>query len=323
MRMTEAPLPQETVDQAIDWMVRLRFSVPDARTRQGFQRWLDSHPNHALAWQRLDLMSNEFARLPPTLSRNTLTASNARQLSRRDGLKLLTLLSVGVGALWLSKGQLPLPTLLADQRSAVGERRTLTGPQGSRIMLNTDSAVGFDDSAAGGQLTLLQGEMLLEIDAVSAIAGPLQLNTRDGYLHISDARVLLREREHFMALSVQRGSVQVFLGARSNAPAYQVNAGQSLTFNSAELLAAPGNGIDPWGWSEGILSAHKARLGDVIAELSRYRRGVLQCADDVADLSVSGSFQLGDTDQVLTLLAAALPVRVDYRTRFWARVSHA
>lgn len=32
------------------------------------------------------------------------------------------------------------------------------------------------------------------------------------------------------------------------------------------------------------------RLGDFIAELSRYRPGVLRCAEEVADRRVSGTF---------------------------------
>ena len=42
---------QAQVDQAIDWLVKLRFDSPCPRTEQQFQHWLASHPHNPLAWQ--------------------------------------------------------------------------------------------------------------------------------------------------------------------------------------------------------------------------------------------------------------------------------
>ncbi|HCN46581.1 MAG TPA: iron dicitrate transport regulator FecR, partial [Pseudomonas sp.] len=49
------PRPNQTqVDQAIEWLVRLRFSQPTEQTEQQFQRWLQQHPHNPLAWQRVE-----------------------------------------------------------------------------------------------------------------------------------------------------------------------------------------------------------------------------------------------------------------------------
>ena len=70
----------------------------------------------------------------------------------------------------------------------------------------------------------------------------------------------------------------------------------------------------------GLLPADRMRLNTLLAELSRYRPGVLRCSDAVAGLRVTGSFQLDDTDAALALLAQALPVRIERRTRYWVTV---
>ncbi|MFP3408895.1 FecR/PupR family sigma factor regulator, partial [Pseudomonas sp. SIMBA_065] len=36
---------QAQVDQAIDWLVKLRFDRPSAHTEQQFRQWLASHPH--------------------------------------------------------------------------------------------------------------------------------------------------------------------------------------------------------------------------------------------------------------------------------------
>jgi transmembrane sensor len=64
-------------------------------------------------------------------------------------------------------------------------------------------------------------------------------------------------------------------------------------------------------------------LGEWVAELGRYRRGVLRCDPAVAGLRVSGAFPLDDTDRALQLLADTFPVRHVWRTRYWVSVEAA
>lgn len=70
----------------------------------------------------------------------------------------------------------------------------------------------------------------------------------------------------------------------------------------------------------GILPAERMRLDHLLAELSRYRPGLLRCSEAVASLRITGSFQLDDTDAALALVANTLPVRIERRTRYWVTV---
>ena len=69
-----------------------------------------------------------------------------------------------------------------------------------------------------------------------------------------------------------------------------------------------------------MMVARNMRLADLLAELGRYRPGVLRCHDDVAGLSVSGAFPLQDTDASLRLLQDTLPIRVSSLTRYWVAI---
>ena len=57
--------------------------------------------------------------------------------------------------------------------------------------------------------------------------------------------------------------------------------------------------------------------------LARYRHGWLQCDPVVAQLRVSGVFQLDRIDHALDGLSQSLAVRVERRTRFWTRIVQA
>jgi len=62
------------------------------------------------------------------------------------------------------------------------------------------------------------------------------------------------------------------------------------------------------------------RLADFLAELGRYRRGQLNCDPKVADLLISGTYPVDDSERVLDLLAVSLPVRIKRFTRYWVTV---
>ncbi|WP_194789860.1 FecR domain-containing protein [Pseudomonas sp. UFMG81] len=309
---------QAQVDQAIEWLVKLRYDSPGPRTEQQFQRWLASHPQHAEAWQRVSSLGDELASLPAELSRRTLAGSERQRMSRRDHLKLLSVLAITGTAGWIAREPLGLPALMADNRTATGERRELLGNDGSQIRLNTASAIDLRYSADLRRLTLLRGEVSLDANANDN--RPFSIDTRVGPLSTQGAQLLLRENAQGLLLAVRRGEVTLF---PASAAAHRIKPGDVLQVSSSGDYQPARLHGDPWGWTDGVLSVQQMPLGEFVDELSRYRPGLLRCAPDVAGLKVSGTYQLADTDQILLLLARSLPVRIDYRTRYWVSIGAA
>ncbi|MDN8872781.1 FecR/PupR family sigma factor regulator, partial [Staphylococcus aureus] len=65
-------LPSATVDQAIEWSIRLTYNRPDPATRAAFQAWLADDETHRLAWARMQSLSGHFAGVPSGLARQAL-----------------------------------------------------------------------------------------------------------------------------------------------------------------------------------------------------------------------------------------------------------
>ncbi|HEN8799989.1 TPA: FecR domain-containing protein [Pseudomonas putida] len=316
MPMPDGAPAQAQVDQAIDWLVKLRFDRPSPRTEQQFQQWLASHPHNPLAWQRVSQLGEELAGLPKDLSRRTLDGSQRQRISRRDQLKLLMLLAVGGSLGWAAREPLGLPELLADSSTETGERRQLQGSDGSLIQLNTASAIDLRYSAEERQLQLVRGEVSL--DSNRDDNRPFRIDTRVGPLATRDGQLLLRENDRGLLLAVRRGEVTLF---PASAAPRQVLAGQTLQVSANGSVQPVQLHSDPWGWTDGVLSVRQMPLGEFVAELARYRPGLLRCAPEVAGLKVSGTYQLADIGEILHLLTHSLPVRVDYRTRYWVSIS--
>lgn len=305
------------VDQAIQWMIRLRFNVADDVSTAAFEQWLQSSPEHPLVWQRVATMSDELSHVPAGAGRHALNGARQR-ISRRDTLKMLGLCAGAAGLTWLGRDYTPLPELMADYRTATGERRWVTLNDGSQIQLNSASAIDVALSTERRRVHLRQGEMLINTGADSR---PFWVQTRDGYLRALGTRFLVREESQGTLLAVQQGSVAVYADLHDSSARQLINPGEQVLFDRSHLRPPIANGLDPWAWSDGVISAHDMRLDDFLAELSRYRNGLVRCSEAVAGLRVSGTYQLDDTDQVLNLVAQSLAVNVTYRSRYWVTVT--
>ncbi|KAG0749194.1 hypothetical protein G6F24_015275 [Rhizopus arrhizus] len=88
------------------------------------------------------------------------TLQAARQQQRRR-LLALALLAGGGAALGLYSTP-PWRVLTAGLRTATGERRTVTLPDGGMLYLNTGSAVDVDYGSERRLLRLYQGEVLVQ-----------------------------------------------------------------------------------------------------------------------------------------------------------------
>lgn len=312
------------VEQAIQWLVRLRFNQADEQTQHSFEHWLQQRPEHVLAWQRVETLGDEFAGVPAQLARKTLDGSH-QGMRRRDNLKLLGILATVGTAAWLGRDYTPVPAMLAQQRSSTGEQRRFQLDDGSLIQLNSDSAVDSDFDAQRRLIILRRGEIIVNVgaDQHSPQARPFWVQSRDGIMRAQSSRFLARERDDGTLVAAQEGSVTVFPGSSQSPASRSVQAGNQLLFTSSSARTFSDNGLDLWSWGDGVISARNMRLKDFIVELSRYRPGVLRCAEEVADRRVSGTFQLADNDQVLALIAQSLRLHIDYRTRYWVTVTAA
>ncbi|MBP5970550.1 MULTISPECIES: FecR domain-containing protein [Pseudomonas] len=305
MRVAPSDETREVARAAAQWLALLESgeATDDDHTR--LQHWRSSDHRHENAWQKIQLLRRRFIDLPSALAMATLDRPDP---ARRAALKRALGLAALVPAAWLISRQLPLDAWRADLHTGTGEHSQLQLADGSSLQLNTDSAVNIDLVAR--QLTLVRGEMALKVPGNSA----LMINAPYGRISVSRSEVCLRLSERECRVSVVSGAVQL---QPLQGQALMLNQGQqvSLQASGAGRVAAF-DALMP-GWREGVLMAQNQPLGDFLRELSRYRSGLLRWDPALESLRITGSFRLDNTDQVLSLLAASLPIDVHTRTRFW------
>lgn len=316
--MNAQRLDRATLEAAAHWFVELRCEVPDPATRLAHQQWLAGDPRHRQAWERLQRVQGTFAQVSSGVARPMLASTQAK---RREVLKVLSLLLAAGGAGTLAWHTTPLPSLMADQRTGTGERRRVRLQDGSLLHLNTATAVDIRYSDSLRELRLHSGEILIET-AKDTQARPFIVHTDEGSIRALGTRFIVRRDAERTQVSVQEHTVEVRCG-RDLYPPVRVDAGQQLSFDRVTISPLQAANPDADAWLRDLLVVHDWRLDDFINELQRYRPGHLGCAQAVAGLRISGAFQLGNSDHILTNLSSTLPVRIRQFSRYWVRVEPA
>jgi transmembrane sensor len=303
--------------QAVDWLLKLQSGHMNQEAQQAFQHWQNSHPQHAQAWARLTQIQQTFGELQhKPLAKQVL--NRVEQTSRRKTLKTLgSLGTLGLllPAAWLGVRSLPLQR--AGYQTAVGEQKHLQLQDGTRLVLNTDTAVDVHYQAQR-QITLHQGEVWLETGHQDK--RPLVVTTPHGQLVPLGTRFNVNVQARQTILAVTEGAVRIQL---ANGLSSVVQAGQQRAFSHDELGRASAVSDNVGYWQQGMLLAQEMPLETLLAELARYRHGVIRCHPDLKQMTVSGAFPLRDTDAALDLLQKTLPVNIVARSRWWIMVEPA
>lgn len=328
MRHSEAPRPADAlavdasvVRQAASWMARLWSDNVSEADRDGCARWRAQQPEHEQAWQRLRLMEGKFAAVPDPAARAALHSLPRKPAgARRKALRALGL-GIAVGGAWrLASQSEPWRQGLADYRSGRGEIRRVELADGSVVMLNTGSAIDVVFSAGERRIVLKSGEiMVTTAPDPAAVHRPFVVHCGQGAVRALGTEFVVRQLDGRTSVAVLHGAVEI--RPRRGAGATRLDAGGRTDFSSDTVATPQPAGDNSGAWSRGVLVAEQMRLDELLAELGRYRAGILRCDPAVAGLKVSGVYSLRDTERALHSLTVGLPLQLSYRTRYWVTVT--
>jgi transmembrane sensor len=303
----------------VEWLIALQSGDV---SREALNVWLKQHPDHVRAWQRIESVNNKLrgvaSPLTAALAHATLTIPRSNK--RREAIKTLAVFFFAGTSTYLVKEQLPWREWTADERTAVGERRTIVLADGTELVLNTDTAVNVRFNEKERRILLVRGEIMITTGKEDiALPRPFVVETAQGELQPLGTRFVVHQQKDVSHLDVFEGAVEIRPHDAAGLKRV-VHAGQRAQFTRDDISDPVALNGDESAWTEGMIIASGMRLQDFLAELARYRRGRLSCDPAIADLRVSGTYPLVDTDLVLTALGSTLPVEIHFLTRYWVTI---
>lgn len=314
------------ISEAAEWIARLREDG-DSQSRAAFERWRQAAAVNDLAWQRLTALTSDIETGVSSAGAPVLTQTlkqTALIRSRRNAIRWM-LAGGGLAAgVWTARDPSTLRTWTADARTGTGEQRTLMLADGTRLDINSGTALDIRFTTSHRELALYRGEILVTTGHDTA-GRPFLVSTQAGTVTPVGTRFIVRDMDtaqKTIRISVLEGMVD----AQPLAP--EANAVRLRAGEQADLTPAGTSDARPLpqgaaSWVDGMVLANEMPLSDFLLELGRYRPGLLHCADSAANLRVVGAFPLNDADGALAMLQQVLPIRVRYLTRYLVYVDHA
>ncbi|WP_182026176.1 FecR domain-containing protein [Vibrio rotiferianus] len=303
---------RESIEQASLWMARLWADDVTQQDKDAFDSWRSAHPDNAYAWQQLEELQRKFTGIPNSPISRKVLAPKQRGLSRRQVL-MLGGLSLGTLSLMMST-HTSLPNG-AEYTTATGEVKDILLSDGTQMVMNTATRVFVDFNQQERRLHLLEGEIMV---TSSHHLTPFHVTTPQGRVVPIGTRFTVQKRDDDTLVSVYEGEVALYpllgMGAQP------LLAGENAHFTQRETSNIQKNLSDDALWLEQKIMAQGMPLTEFIAELSRYRRGILSVEPQLSSLKLTGVFSTKNVDKTLFNISQILPIEIRYRTPMWVSV---
>ncbi len=306
-------IPSRITEQAAGYLAR-RVSGAGMARDDDLQAWLRADPRHAHAYVEACRAWEQASRLSEDAELQALKAAHLAALRRHHawwrrppalGIAAALLVLLGVG--YLFRDLLgPAPVAMA-YATDVGEQRSETLQDGTRIVLNTGTALQAVYAPRRREVQLLNGEAQFEV--APDAARPFVVHASGGTITALGTRFQVRQDGAVVVVTLLEGSVEVAFDRRRQV----LRPNQQATLSPAGSLTVAA--IDPEmvsGWLDGWLRFRATPLEEVIAEANRYSVRKLRLgSQELAQVRMNGTFRAGESEAIAAAAGMILPVRVD------------
>ena len=290
-------LRDSAMDQALDWLITLECASEEQKV--AFDAWLNADSSHAQAFAKASAIWNGQ---PVLAAAQTLharpTPSRLRRISRHwKHVAAAAVLVLTVG----TYSNVPM-RLQADHLTVIGERQRLQLEDGSKVLLNTNSAFSSKVVNAQASARLLQGEAFFEIPA--NLEFPLVLDAGPVRDSVRDTAFAVRYLNGEAQVRVQRGNVE--LQVNSVGTQMRLSAGNSVSIGpNGFSKTAKLNPQTDLAWVQGRLVFENCPMGKVLDEVRRYYPGwIINNNEKLAQVAVTGNYRLDQPQNIIRSLAS-------------------
>ncbi len=330
-KVVEFKTEESIYEQASIWIARLDRELSDEENQE-LSAWLNANIKHreilfemAALWDKMDKLSRLSSLFPdPALSEPTAQTHYRKTFALAASLLIATLFGIG-GITILTPGSLTdwastwqTETIDGRYETGIGEHSTVNLPDGSHLVLNTNSLVNVNYREDSRIFFLERGEIHIEVahektrplsvivaDKVVQAVGTafnVQLieNNKEVELIVTEGKVLVAK--HVSAANLEKSFTPQTLPHNS----LSVSKGEKIVLGSKNEEI---NQIDDTeiqanlSWRQGNIVFRGETLEDALKEISRYTDVQFKIKDPaVKTIRIAGLFKAGDVKGLLTTL---------------------
>jgi transmembrane sensor len=304
--------------EAANWIISQSDGQLSEADQETFDSWFAASEGNKAAYWRLKLGWEEADRIGALGHDQASVNFNRNRIARQWWVpsSIAASLALLVGAQVLVNRSEPAKQERIVSRAfatAVGARRSIGLPDGSRVQLNTASRVRAAVTAKAREVWLDQGEAFFEI--AHNKAQPFVVHAGDRTITVLGTKFSVRREGSQVTVAVLEGRVRVD-EPRSDQPT------RSMIIVAGDIALVKGTSTmvtsrsderveDALSWRAGMLSFEQDRLTDIAAEFNRYNvRKMVVTDPEAGAIRIAGVFPAKDPDGFVELLRDAYGLKI-------------
>lgn len=313
------PKRADVEEEAASWIVRLENDPPRELLAE-FRAWRARSDLHRDCFDRMtDLWGGlDIAANLKRYERRADPATAVRFTSRRAIFALAASVAAvaGVGGALYASGLFARPWEAA-YATTVGERKTVTLPDGSAVELNTATRIQVAMGRSSRDVRLLAGEAYF--DVAHDADRPFSVHANENVVTAVGTAFAVRLKERLIDVTVAQGRVRLSAEPGRD-PAPRAQALGEIAAGETALLGEKietRQSLQPealsrrLSWRDGLLAFAGEQLADVVADISRYTDVTIEIDDEsLRAMPVRGYFRVGEVDAMLEALQEMADISV-------------
>jgi len=332
----ELPVSAHRYHQASLWIAKLDRALTAEEEAQ-LKQWLDADPENraiflkmAALWEKMDRLA-----LLSELFPQEKIQKQQRRLPMWAAAASIAVCIIGAGwslmpstpdatTLWSAQRDDVVTIIDGNYETAVGEQNTIKLPDGSTLVLNTNSLIKVVYTNKQRLLILERGEIHIDVAhdqerPLSVVAGKKIMqavgtafdvhlfNDKKVELIVTDGRVLVAERQDINTHSTPLSNIK-----RLTSNSVSVSRGEKIILGAAKEVVAKMDEKEiaaQLGWKQGNVVLRGETLEESVAEFSRYNDMQFIIMDDkIKNIRIAGLFKTNDTESFLQALSNNFPI---------------
>jgi transmembrane sensor len=291
----------------------LRSGSVTANTETGFARWRAADPSHDAQYKKREMaweLVGKLAKDPQIEAIISEEDEVPRSRGKHGAWAWAT--AAAVGAIAIAGGFLAVREHPVDYETRVGEQRTVTLADRSRITLNTATRARVLYEESRRVVELDSGEATF--DVAHDPTRPFEVHSRNTIARALGTQFNVLSSASAVTVSVLSGRVEV-TSPTDSAHHTILRGGQAVTYQNRTLSEVrPANLAQIEAWHTKRVHFTNVTLDQALAEFNRYTPVPLTIGDpSVATLRISGVFRAGESQALLDTLEPAFALRSERR----------
>lgn len=314
--------------EACAWIAQLDGGAQTEEDIIALQEWISRSPQHleeirrlSRLWGELDILTKVIQDCETSNGSSADTNSFFQDLFAPANAALVTiftLLLVVATSLIFRHYYLDSSVWQVLYATEIGQQKTITLKDGSRVRLNTDSVIDVDFNQQHRKVRLVKGEVLFEV-AHNELPFVVYVGTNivravgtAFVVHLMQDKIQVTVTEGKVELISIRDGEQSIRINQNIAPSSLVTAKQTVTIDNVirEPKDIEEDEIDrKLAWRSGLIVFTGEPLSYVVEEVSRYTQVKLVISDpELGKLSIGGSFRVGEVNALIEALETGFGV---------------